>query len=789
MILSKLKLKNFKKYKEYELLFEDGLVGIIGKNGSGKSTIFDAIFFALYGELKSKGAKELVRNVNANEKDIVSVELEFEFDNVHYVIIREFRGKNLTATAKLMKLDDLICTGAKEVTKAVIQLTRMSKDAFMHTLFASQKELTSLSSLDNEHRKKMIRKLLGLEKIDLIEKFLKESITELNRDIKSFSSLLLTIEQLDEKQDQIDTHKKALEQLRIIMQEQNRKLEEIKKKELTLGNRLVELDKTKDQKLSVENRLKIESSKLDSVKQKSVELQKELALLEEKALEYEKLKDVKSQYKALQEKLEEQEKLKEFHLKKVGLVKERDELRLAYKKQKDEITKLEEETSTIEVVENKAKEIKEHLEILQKRLRDKKISERELRDKIAGETNLIKDTKNKIQTIKALGKESKCPTCTRDLLDDYDSVLESLHSLCEQNYEKNIVVYEKQLKDLEERIELRQEEYDKLLEEEKQNHSRLNIIKEKKKDLVKVKAYLSDIEVRGKSNNDQIEKLEAYTYDEKIYQNLIVQSQELKQKYEYVLSLETMLQRRQIITKGIKETKEQIELIIQSIKEQDIQLQNIKYDEKEHQNIKEQSSKTTKSKEDMVELLHNKKLEESKIKGEINTINHILEENERQKSKLDSKIADLDDYTKLRVSMGEFKTNINSKVAPKISQIASDMYSKITKGKYQYIEVSNDFDFFIYDDGKKYPIERFSGGEVDLANLVLRIAISKTLGELNGSSQMGFLAFDEVFGSQDEARRLEILEAFHTIKEQYRQIFLISHEMEIKEMFERVVEL
>ena len=117
------------------------------------------------------------------------------------------------------------------------------------------------------------------------------------------------------------------------------------------------------------------------------------------------------------------------------------------------------------------------------------------------------------------------------------------------------------------------------------------------------------------------------------------------------------------------------------------------------------------------------------------------------------------------------------------------MYAQITKGRYQHIEVSNDFDFFIYDEGKKYPIERFSGGEIDLANLVLRIAISKTLSELSGGSQVEFLAFDEVFGSQDESRRMEILEAFHTIKEQYRQIFLISHEMEIKEMFEKVVEL
>jgi exonuclease SbcC len=44
-------------------------------------------------------------------------------------------------------------------------------------------------------------------------------------------------------------------------------------------------------------------------------------------------------------------------------------------------------------------------------------------------------------------------------------------------------------------------------------------------------------------------------------------------------------------------------------------------------------------------------------------------------------------------------------------------------------------------------------------------------------------------GSQNEERCIQIMEAFYTIKEQYRQIFLISHESEIKEMFEGVVEL
>ena len=120
MILTNLKLENFKKYKHFEIAFESGLIGIIGKNGAGKSTIFQAILFALYGELKNKGDKEVVRNSNANIKDAVIVELDFEFDNIEYKVIREFRGKDLKSNAKLYKNTELITTGAKEVTTSIV---------------------------------------------------------------------------------------------------------------------------------------------------------------------------------------------------------------------------------------------------------------------------------------------------------------------------------------------------------------------------------------------------------------------------------------------------------------------------------------------------------------------------------------------------------------------------------------------------------------------------------------------------------------------------------------------
>ena len=154
MILTNLKLENFKKYVSHSISFEEGLTGIIGKNGSGKSTIFEAILFALYGELKNKGDKEIVRNANASIKDVVSVDLDFEFENTPYKIIREFRGKTLSANAKLYKNEELLITGAKETTAYIVKLTKMNKDAFSHTLFASQKELTSLSTKKPEDRKK-----------------------------------------------------------------------------------------------------------------------------------------------------------------------------------------------------------------------------------------------------------------------------------------------------------------------------------------------------------------------------------------------------------------------------------------------------------------------------------------------------------------------------------------------------------------------------------------------------------------------------------------------------------
>ena len=71
MIFTKLKLNNFKSYKNQTINFDEGISVIVGENGAGKSTILEAISFALFKQHTAKKIDDLVKN-NSNE---MSVEL------------------------------------------------------------------------------------------------------------------------------------------------------------------------------------------------------------------------------------------------------------------------------------------------------------------------------------------------------------------------------------------------------------------------------------------------------------------------------------------------------------------------------------------------------------------------------------------------------------------------------------------------------------------------------------------------------------------------------------------
>ena len=116
MILKTLRLKNFRKFKDTLIEFPDGVIGVVGLNGVGKSTIFEAIAWVLYGPVAARTSADQIKRKNADAKEPCRVELEFIFESDTYRIIRELKGKNQTASATITINQKQAATGAETVS-------------------------------------------------------------------------------------------------------------------------------------------------------------------------------------------------------------------------------------------------------------------------------------------------------------------------------------------------------------------------------------------------------------------------------------------------------------------------------------------------------------------------------------------------------------------------------------------------------------------------------------------------------------------------------------------------
>ncbi|HOC83241.1 MAG TPA: SMC family ATPase [Methanoculleus sp.] len=122
-------------------------------------------------------------------------------------------------------------------------------------------------------------------------------------------------------------------------------------------------------------------------------------------------------------------------------------------------------------------------------------------------------------------------------------------------------------------------------------------------------------------------------------------------------------------------------------------------------------------------------------------------------------------------------------VRDRIEEEAGRVLAEITDGRYSTVMLDDDFTVLVHDMGDDYPADRFSGGEQDDIAIALRVALSRFLAEVNGVHDSTFLIFDEIFGSQDEGRRNNLLRALRTQEAHFPQILLISHITEVQDEF------
>ena len=164
----KITLEGFSAYRKRVEVDLDGVdyFSMSGQTGSGKSSLIDAMVFALYGRIPRLGGVAVAPVISAGA-DWATVALEFKVGQELYTVARRAQrtrtGGATVAEARLESGDEVLASGAGDVTSAVADLLRLSFDDFTRTVVLPQGEFARFLTAAPAERQQLLRGLLGLD--------------------------------------------------------------------------------------------------------------------------------------------------------------------------------------------------------------------------------------------------------------------------------------------------------------------------------------------------------------------------------------------------------------------------------------------------------------------------------------------------------------------------------------------------------------------------------------------------------------------------------------------------
>jgi len=780
--LNTLRLVNFRQHADSYVEFDGGLTGIIGPNGSGKTTILEAIAWALYGNAAARGTRDSIRYHRAGARASVRVELDFDLAGHRYHVVRGLTSAELYLDGASQPIANTI-TGVSELLHRRLGMTQKE---FFNTYFTGQKELNVMAAMGPSERAQFLSRVLGYEKLRTAQGLARERRKLVVAELSGLRGAMPDAEQVVRALADAEA-RLALAESRTIEAEGRRAAtaEDLAR----VAPRWARAQETRERVQRLEAELRVAEAEAATLARDGERVERELAEIAVMSAELARLRHDLAPYSSLVAELQRADALYREEGRRQTLSETerslREELaRIGERRAKVESAPALEREAMVEL-ERKTAEVEEtaaRLEALRTEwVRDRQEAETKrqaLRDQYA-------ELKTQRDRLAALGADGPCPTCTRPLGANYQTVLDDLDEKLDM-----VQVDGRYYKDRMEQLGQPPEEV-KALDERRRALAAEAAALERR--LAKCQAaaqelaqLLRDLELKARRHAAVERELAAIPagYDAARHAELRREVERLQPLDGRAARLGALVDREPQLRREQERVRLGAARVAARLADVRARLEGVDFSEEEFAALRaehEEASASARAAE----------LAAVGAQGEASAARAAFagaQAAERELARMQGKLAALQRDRRLHDELDraytDLRTDLNFQLRPELSELASAFLTELTDARYSELELDDQYNVVVLEDGIAKPV--ISGGEEDLANLVLRLAISQMIAERAGQS-FSLLILDEVFGSLDESRRHNVVELLRRLQDRFEQVILITHIESVREGLDRVI--
>jgi exonuclease SbcC len=758
VLLTRLYLRNFRVYEdELDLELPPGLVGIYGPNGAGKSTLLEAIVWTLWG--RARTTKEQVRSAGVGG-DCVT-EVEFEHEGHLYLVRRSLSGINATPRLEA-RCDGLIMSeGVRDAVRYVESVLGMDDGAFRASVFAEQKQLAAFSEHSPSERKRLVLRLLGITPLDAARDAARKDSRQATTDHDRLRGLLPDLDAL--RVEVADAEARAASAA-VQAEGEQQAAAAARAREQDRAGELAHLDQRRQEYdgLVIEGRSARQD--LDHANQMVAERQTELEALVAAAASLVGLEQAAA-----------------------GLERAEDQL--------EPLVLAARTATTLAALPALA----EPPEVDDAAVATGRAEASEAGQRLAGLTGLVQAAVGSLEQARqaaersaTLDGDADCPVCGQALGAAFEQV--RAHRAAEldaatqrhQDLSSRLTAARRRARDADARLATLirgAETAQRVRTEWEVSVGRRHQASGAYGDAWEAVLAVAPERATGDGQPPAAGALDAWITE------LRVQADRQRTAAAEAQRIRVRLERRAAVEASLSAYQERaahaagrVEALREKVRALAFDTAALERAAADHQEavatseaarLRAQQAAVTAAGEQARHQASAQRLADAQAQ-------HARLAGLEQESRHLARVAEL---------LAEFRNTVVASVGPRLAMQAAELFAELTDHEYEELQVDPEtYQLQIRDGGRVYGLDRFSGSEIDLANLALRVAISEHIHFQSGGS-VGLMVLDEVFGPLDEDRKARMLQALERLRGRFRQVLVVTHDASIKDQLPNAIEV